>query len=60
MKKLIKIQVLDYTRKMFFINPEYVVELAHCEDDSYYVQLTTAWYCIDKISFNAIREYFDT
>lgn len=60
MSKLIRIKVIDYKRKIFFINPKYIVELSHCEDDSYYVQLTQAWYVIDKQSFNAIREYFDS
>ncbi len=56
MSKLIRIQVIDYKRKMFFINPDYIVELAQIDDDTFYVQLTTAWYSIDKQSFNAIRE----
>lgn len=56
MSKLIRIQVIDYKRKMFFINPDYVVELAQCEDDTFYVQLTTAWYSIDKQSFISIRQ----
>ena len=59
MNKLIRIQVIDYKRKMFFINPDYIVELAQIDDDTFYVQLTTAWYSIDKQSFNAIREHFD-
>jgi len=56
MSKLIKIQVINYKRKMFFINPDYVVELAQCDDDTFYVQLTTAWYSIDKQSFISIRQ----
>lgn len=59
MKKLIKIQALNYDRKIFFINPDYIVELAHCGDNTFYVQLTTAWYEIDKKTFNSIRQYFD-
>ena len=56
MSKLIKIQVIDYKRKMFFINLDYVVELAQCDDDTFYVQLTTEWYSIDKQSFESIRK----
>lgn len=56
MSKLIRIQVIDYKRKMFFINPDYIVELAQCDDDTFYVQLTTAWYSIDKQSFISIRQ----
>ena len=56
MSKLMRIQAIDYKRKMFFINPDYVVELAQCDDDTFYVQLTTAWYSIDKQSFISIRQ----
>ncbi len=59
MSKLIRIQLIDYKRKMFFINPDYIVELAQTDDDTFYVQLTTAWYLIDKVSFMAIKQYFD-
>ena len=60
MSKLIRICVIDSTKKMFFINPQYIVELAQMDDDTFYVQLTTAWYEIDKVSFIAIRQHFDS
>ena len=60
MSKLIRICVIDYKRKMFFINPDYIVELAQCDDDTFYVQLTTGCYSIDKQSFMSLRQQFVT
>jgi len=56
---MIRIVAIDYDRKLFFINPKYIVEFAETQDGEYWVQLTTRYYLIDKLSFITIRQHFD-
>lgn len=51
---LIRIQLIGINQKMLLINPDFIVEVGQYPDDTFYVQLTTGFYSIDKNSFDFI------
>ena len=54
---LIRIQVIGINQKMLLINPDFIVEVGQYPDDTFYVQLTTGFYSIDKNSFVLIKSF---
>ena len=56
---LIRIQVIGINRKMLLINPDFIVEVGQYADDTFYVQLTTGFYSIDKNSFDIIISFIN-